>query len=144
MAPMITAALSRTSPMEAMPADRAVIMKKSRVGRPSDIVARYGGEEFIVLLPETAWEGAEVVAGRLKRAIEDLAIRHTARPASRYITVCVGVAAALPERLSEKRALVNAADKALYRAKRQGRNRVALAGPGTRSSPPLDRKIPAA
>lgn len=94
--------------------------------RPSDFVARYGGEEFLVLLPGTDAEGAEVIAKRLNEAVEDLAIHHVAGSASRYVTVSVGVAAALPERLSDKSALVKAADEALYRAKRQGRNRVVL------------------
>ena len=93
------------------------------VGRPGDLAARYGGEEFAVILPETDERGAGTIAERLRRTVQDLAIRHRANP-SGCVTVSIGTATATLRTQVEGAALVRAADKALYEAKRFGRNRV--------------------
>lgn len=86
--------------------------------RQSDYPARVGGEEFAVILTNTALEGAAILAERFRRAIERGPWAH------RPITLSVGVAVADDENTSSL-ALLDLADRALYRAKGQGRNRVA-------------------
>ncbi len=91
--------------------------------RPADMVARFGGEEFIVLLPETD-EGAMALAERCRKKVEELEIVHEDSEVSDYVTISVGVATLTPAGKQPSRALVKAADDALYQAKEQGRNRV--------------------
>ncbi|MBI3995583.1 MAG: diguanylate cyclase [Nitrospirae bacterium] len=90
--------------------------------RPTDWAARYGGEEFAVLLPETAGSGAAVAAERLRAAVAGRAVRIGPEKTAR-VTVSVGIAT-FPEDAATEEALVAAADRALYEAKRAGRNRV--------------------
>ncbi len=93
--------------------------------REVDIAARYGGEEFVVILPETARENAAVVAERIRKSVEDA--RFAADGQEAKITISIGVAD-FPTDAHDHDKLVEAADKALYQAKQEGRNRVALAG----------------
>ncbi|MGH9787691.1 MAG: sensor domain-containing diguanylate cyclase, partial [Candidatus Acidiferrales bacterium] len=93
--------------------------------RQSALAARWGGEEFLVILPETDAEGGLRVAERLRAAIDQVRLEET--PAT-PVTVSIG-AAAFPEHGSDDRELLAAADRALYRAKNAGRNRVELASP---------------
>ncbi|MER7278868.1 diguanylate cyclase [Dactylosporangium sp. NPDC000244] len=102
-----------------------------RTVRATDLVARLGGEEFAVVLPDTDLTCACVAAERLRAAIEELGEPHL-RTGPGVVTVSVGVAAARPGGEGEPEELVEAADVALYEAKREGRNRVA---PGLR--PPV-------
>lgn len=97
---------------------------KSCVHRPGDIVARYGGEEFIVLLADTDAEGALVVAGKLRLAVEDLNIAHPRSEPGGGLTISLGAATAIPKKMIPSSRLVGAADEALYKAKQGGRNRV--------------------
>ena len=92
--------------------------------RPGDLAARIGGEEFAVLLPATTSEGAQVIAERIRAAVEAGAALPEAQSAV-GTTVSVGVAATVPGVDHERAALFAAADRALYRAKEAGRNRVA-------------------
>ncbi len=89
--------------------------------RPLDLVARYGGEEFIAVLGNTNMDQALIVAERMRRAVEDLAIEH---PDSRHdvVTISVGVAtvATTPDPTAEH--AIQRADSALYIAKDTGRN----------------------
>ncbi len=88
-------------------------------GREGDFAGRYGGEEFIALLPDTDRGGAVVAAEKLREAIANVEIPGVARP----VTASFGVAA-MPEDAAEPALLLRAADRALYMAKSQGRNRV--------------------
>lgn len=92
--------------------------------RPADLVARYGGEEFAVVLPGTDLKGAINVAEGLRERIETSKVPHSASQISEYVTVSLGVAATIPALESSSHSLINQADKSLYQAKREGRNRV--------------------
>lgn len=94
--------------------------------RGGDLVARYGGEEFAIVLPETSPGGALFVAERMKQAIDQLNLTNTGSPFG-HITVSFGIAAGTPQQDSSPLALLAAADRALYDAKRQGKNRVCRA-----------------
>ena len=93
--------------------------------RQLDVIGRYGGEELVVLLPETSAAVAQETAERLRRSVEQLRIPGAAGDIQ--LTVSIGVATAGPHTESVA-ALINQADRALYEAKRGGRNRVAAAG----------------
>lgn len=98
----------------------------NQVGRASDFVARYGGEEFAVILPFTDQRGAVKVAERLRAAVERLRIEHS-RSVTGFVTISLGVASVTPRLGDDPQALILAADKALYKAKENGRNRVETA-----------------
>jgi diguanylate cyclase (GGDEF)-like protein len=92
--------------------------------RPRDMVARYGGEEFILVLPETDAAGATVVAERIRKNVEDLAHEISPGKALR-ITISLGCATSTHETpFTSRQELIEAADRSLYVAKREGRNRV--------------------
>ena len=99
------------------------------VRRPADLVARYGGEEMVVLLPNTHVDGAQAVAEQVRAAVEAAGFAHVANQPLERVTVSVGIATAvpMPEACTAPEALVAAADEALYRSKRGGRNRVSVA-----------------
>jgi diguanylate cyclase (GGDEF)-like protein len=94
-----------------------------RLSRDVDLPARYGGEEMAVVLPQTDLKGAEQQAERMRSAIEGMQIQRLDGGGLLPITASFGVAA-FPTQAAEKTALIAAADAALYRAKRGGRNRV--------------------
>jgi diguanylate cyclase (GGDEF)-like protein len=105
--------------------------------RASDFAGRYGGEEFILLLPETDREGGVVLAEKVRGAIAALALPDIDRP----ITASFGVAT-LPDDAADAGTLVRAADRALYRAKADGRDRVAAAAAQIeRVSPPSTASV---
>jgi diguanylate cyclase (GGDEF)-like protein len=89
--------------------------------RGADVAARYGGEEFAVLLPQTTADEAATIAERIRQRVEA-----TEFP-KRRVTVSIGIAS-LSRVISSVRDLIGAADKALYRAKRSGRNNVRIYG----------------
>ncbi len=92
-----------------------------RMVRTEDVVARWGGEELIVVARGTDERNAAIFAERIRSAVEGLTIPWE-RPVR--VTVSIGVATSRPDRpLRDPAALVGAADEALYRAKREGRNR---------------------
>lgn len=101
----------------------------SAIRRPGDVVARYGGEEFAGVLPDTDVEGALAVATRIHELVGALAMPHPDSAVERVVTASVGVATARPWPQAGPDRLVEAADRALYRAKQLGRNRVEAAGP---------------
>ncbi len=92
--------------------------------RSTDLVARYGGEEFVAILPETTCQQAEALAEIMRVAVADLAIPHQ-HPAWGHVSISLGVAALQPLPGKTPEELLTLADKALYAAKSEGRNRVA-------------------
>jgi len=91
--------------------------------RPADILARYGGEEFVVILPAATLAAASAVTLRMCERIHELALLHTGSPFG-HVTVSAGVACSSLVRAGTAESLIGCADRALYEAKRQGRNRV--------------------
>lgn len=94
----------------------------SRVVRYDDIVTRYGGEEFAILLPNTSADQAIQLAERLCRSVCTLQIEHRGSKVGAYVTLSCGVAVWSPELEGSGNELIQAADRALYRSKAQGRN----------------------
>ncbi len=100
---------------------RGVAQMLREQARDTDVVARYGGEEFAVVMPETDLRGALVIAERLREAVAARAFQTDLGPVR--VTLSLGLAAS-PQDGTEMDALVQLADACLYRAKREGRNRV--------------------
>ncbi|NOZ54108.1 MAG: diguanylate cyclase [Gammaproteobacteria bacterium] len=92
--------------------------------RASDLVARFGGEEFAVILPGTNSKRALCVANNLLQIVRELNIPHDSSPISKFVTLSIGVATIQSEERMDTKTLLELADKELYRAKKQGRNRV--------------------
>jgi diguanylate cyclase (GGDEF)-like protein/PAS domain S-box-containing protein len=95
--------------------------------RPADLAARYGGEEFAIILPNTDQAGAIQVAEELRRGVMNLRITHDRSTAHHVITISLGVTAIVPSgdnALRGTEALIRDADKALYDAKKRGRNQI--------------------
>ena len=96
--------------------------------RDIDSPARYGGEELAIVLPQTDSDGAEQLAERVREAVERLEVPRVDGNGTLRLQASFGVAA-VPESASDRETLIAAADAALYRAKRGGRNRVERAKP---------------
>ena len=95
----------------------------ARIGRRGgDFAARYGGEEFVVVLAETGLEQASLVAERMRSEINALQIPHPGNPPYGNLTISLGVSTATPGDNASIKALMQQADRALYRAKHHGRN----------------------
>ncbi|ETW97142.1 MAG: hypothetical protein ETSY1_23800 [Candidatus Entotheonella factor] len=105
---------------DAILAQVAKLLKKT--SRSSDMVARYGGEEFALILPETDQSSAEALGNRLREEIEQFQFDGEEHLPSKILTISVGIAT--HSRYGSKEELIAAADAELYRAKREGRNRV--------------------
>jgi diguanylate cyclase (GGDEF)-like protein len=97
------------------------------VRRPGDEIFRYGGEEFVILLPNTDADGAAHIGERIRQQVEALQVVHDGKTIP--LTVSVGVAAGIPDAVGGSDfSLIGDADKALYQAKTNGRNRVCVFG----------------
>jgi diguanylate cyclase (GGDEF)-like protein len=94
------------------------------LARPLDLGFRYGGEEFVVLLPNTNTEGAKLIGERIRRNIENLKMEHSFSKIAEVVTVSVGVNTTIPDYKFHFHEFVEKADKALYKAKSEGKNRV--------------------
>jgi diguanylate cyclase (GGDEF)-like protein len=92
--------------------------------RSDDIVCRYGGEEFVIILPELATDVAMERADVLRRLVGEISLQHRGQTL-RQITISIGVAI-YPHHGDTPDILLRTADRALYEAKHQGRNRVVL------------------
>jgi diguanylate cyclase (GGDEF)-like protein len=96
---------------------------QSILPRSGDHLARYGGEEFAVILPATDRAGAVLVAEKMRDAVRSLGVRN-AVGARKILTISFGIAVCGRPEMSSSHALIEAADRALYRAKEQGRDRI--------------------
>lgn len=108
------------------------------VHRAADFVARYGGEEFAIILPDSRLEGALIVAESIAHRLRQLAIAHE-MCGSGIVTVSMGIAELQPEQDTTE--LIRAADRELYRAKQEGRNRICWGGE-TLEIPPVPQSQP--
>lgn len=94
------------------------------ISQPAHLIARYGGEEFICMLPKTNENDAEILAEKMRITVENLHICNKGSKISNYLTVSLGVVTMQCSPELEVLEIINNADKALYRAKSTGRNRV--------------------
>jgi two-component system chemotaxis family response regulator WspR len=100
----------------------------TQMRRPPDLAARYGGEEFALVLPATDAAGASLVAEACLAQLRAHAIAHPGSPHA-IVTMSIGVASTVPDNEGDVDLLIRRADKALYAAKSDGRNRVVMAPP---------------
>jgi diguanylate cyclase (GGDEF)-like protein len=104
----------------------AVLREATR--RPADLAARYGGEEFAMVLPETPQEGALEVAKAIAERLARLEIAHAGSPMHGVVTLSQGIATCKAGQPVDCEHMIQYADKALYQAKEQGRNRFLVFG----------------
>lgn len=105
----------------------------AEAGAAGAMVARYGGEEFSVLVVDPARTDVRVLAEALRARVEFEHLSHPRSPVSPVVTVSVGVATLVAGRTLEPAMLIDAADRALYQAKADGRNRVGVSFPNPRA-----------
>lgn len=109
--------------------------------RAGDLAARYGGEEFAIILANTDAQAAARQAESLRAHIEALQLPHSASRVAPHITMSFGVATIVPRQHDELKTFIKSADQLLYRAKTQGRNRIASAEPvslGSQEADPIE------
>ncbi|MDR0496230.1 MAG: GGDEF domain-containing protein [Treponema sp.] len=99
---------------------------KNHVKRETDFIARYGGEEFICLLPFIKKEEAFDFAKTLVANVENMKIPHSLSETSQFLTISTGMATIVPDDNNSQTQLIHEADKALYMAKKSGRNKVVV------------------
>jgi len=92
--------------------------------RSGDVAARYGGEELVLLLPDIDLDQAAGIAEECRSAVESLKIPHDHSAVANVVTISAGVSTMVPEMDISSKILIAAADRSLYQAKREGRNRV--------------------
>ena len=102
---------------------------KHHARRAGDLAVRYGGEEFVLLLPNLDAVSAFNLAEAIRNSMEDAARRENGRQPDEKITISFGVATMVPEEGKKPESLVLDADRALYEAKRGGRNRTVSSSP---------------
>ena len=99
---------------------------QKEITRSGDLIARYGGEEFVVLLPNTDLEGTQLVAEKLRKAVEKLEIPHISSAVNDFVTISLGMGAIIPASTMSPEEFFDNVDKALYQSKENGRNQVAI------------------
>jgi len=97
------------------------------IQRPGDLVGRFGGEEFAIILPETSCEAAVGLAERIRSLVAEQGVQHAGSQHG-LVTVSIGCSTMNPEPHTNQNLLIEAADQALYEAKRNGRNRPGSSG----------------
>ncbi|MNF43473.1 Phytochrome-like protein cph2 [compost metagenome] len=102
---------------------------RAACSRSTDLAARYGGEEFAMVLPGTSAGGARLLAEKVRRSIEALAIPHDMPAPRSVLSASIGVATLTPKAGQACLVLVDMADQGLYQAKNNGRNQVAMVVP---------------
>ncbi|MEN2671839.1 diguanylate cyclase [Herbaspirillum huttiense] len=93
------------------------------IKRPHDFVARFGGEEFVAILPRTDATGAMLIAEKMLNAVRDLKLEHKSSAAWSYVTISIGIADATRLKSLDSFCVKTDADRALYEAKKSGRNK---------------------
>ena len=93
--------------------------------RATDMVSRYGGEEFVIVAPDTSLENANLVAERIRQTLRETPVESSSGPL--YVAASFGVSAYPVCGAANVETLVEQCDEAMYRAKRNGRDRVELA-----------------
>jgi diguanylate cyclase (GGDEF)-like protein len=96
------------------------------IKRPADLAARYGGEEFAIILPNTSLLGAIYIAEAIHAEVKAVEIAHLGSNISDRLTISCGIASLIPSNSSSLDQLIANADQALYRAKLEGRDRIAV------------------
>ena len=96
------------------------------IRRPADLVARYGGEEFALILPNTDAPGALFIAHRIVRQLAQQNIPHLRSKVSQSITLSLGITTKVPHPKQPGSTIIEVADSLLYRAKKAGRNQIAV------------------
>jgi diguanylate cyclase (GGDEF)-like protein len=94
--------------------------------RPADLVARYGGEEFALILPHTNAPGALFLAHRIVRQLTQKGLPHCQSQVSNIVTLSIGIATKIPHSKQASSTIIETADNLLYKAKKAGRNQLAL------------------
>ncbi len=107
---------------------RIALAMSACLRNPHDLLARYGGEEFVVILPNTDELGAYQAALRMQATLNFLAIPHPQSPIIPQVTMSFGIAVMIPQPHQSPLELIEEADQLLYRAKREGRNRIVSSG----------------
>jgi diguanylate cyclase (GGDEF)-like protein len=97
-----------------------------KITRSSDLCIRYGGDEFLIILPETSRKAALEVGTKLQNAIESIMVNFDGQPDELIVNLSIGISS-YPEDTIEPKMLVELADRALYEAKKSGKNQIIMA-----------------
>jgi diguanylate cyclase (GGDEF)-like protein len=97
-----------------------------KLTRGSDICIRYGGDEFLILLPETSRDSAFEVGGKLQKSVESIPVHLNGKLDELLVSLSMGIAS-YPEDTIEPKMLIELADRALYEAKKTGKDQIIMA-----------------